>query len=233
MAELNRTTAAGTRSPWRFALPIAVCLALACGDDSGSTGTGPPPPSAETLRIPLRLHLLTSRLPPVHSVLDNRELGELVDRVNEIWSQADIVWEVEAIIREFAQSEDGVEQVYLAGAPFSTGVITAILPKDRLFTEGWDAFILHDLASTGVGPGVYLAFMPAAVSSEVDPVGLDDPGRILAHELGHSLSLLHAECTAAGNLMAPGCDSQDRIRLSPEQIARARAHAETRRPATF
>ena len=226
------------RGLWRSALPLAAGVALlggvlACGSDSGNTGTGPTPTSAETMRIPLRLHLLTSRLPPIHSVLDNRELSVLVDRVNEIWSQADIVWEVEAIIREFAQSEDEVEQVFLAGAPFSTGVITAILPKDRLFEEGWDAFLLHDLSSTGVGPGVYLAFMPAAVSSEVDPGGLDDPGRILAHELGHSLSLLHAECTAAGNLMAPGCDSQDRNRLTTEQIDQARAQAATRRPATF
>jgi hypothetical protein len=216
-----------------LALLIASCIVLACGDNSDSGTLGPPQNSAETLRLPLRVHLLTSRLEPVHAVLDARQTRDLLERVNEIWRQADIVWEIEAITREFAQSEDEVELVYLAGAPFTTGVITAILPKDRLFEEGWDAFILHDLASTGVGPGVYLAFMPAAVSSEVDPAGLDDPGRILAHELGHSLTLLHTECTAVGNLMAPGCDSDDRTRLTPGQIDQARRHAETRRPATF
>jgi hypothetical protein len=166
-------------------------------------------------------------------MLANGEVRALLDRVNEVWSQADIMWEIEAIMREFAQSEDEVEQVLLAGRPFSTAVITAILPKDRLFQEGWDAFVLHDLASTGAAPGVYLAVIPAAVSSEVDPAGVNDPGRILAHELGHSLTLLHVECTAVGNLMAPGCDSGDRTRLSAEQIDQARHHAKTRRPARF
>jgi uncharacterized protein YoaH (UPF0181 family) len=172
-------------------------------------------------------------LAPVHSTLDNREVTLLVERVNEIWGQAGIVWQIEMISREFAQSEDEVEQVMWSGWAFSTAVIAAILPEDRLFEEGWDAFVLHDLASTGAAPGVYLAFIPAAVSSEVDPAGLNDPGRILAHELGHSLTLLHVECTAEGNLMAPGCDSGDRIRLSAQQIERARTHAKTRRPARF
>ena len=231
--ELNLMTATRSKGTRRTALLIASCVALACGDDSGNTGTGPPPTSTETLRLPLRVHLLTSRLAPIHSTLDNGEVSILVERVNEISSQTDVVWQIEAITREFAQSEDQVEQVLLAGRPFSATVITAILPKDRLFEDGWDAFLLHDLSSTGVGPGVYLAVIPASVSSEVDPAGLNDPGRILAHELGHSLTLLHVACTAAGNLMAPGCDSQDRTRLSPEQIEQAREHAKTRRPARF
>ncbi len=179
------------------------------------------------------MHLLTSRLPPVHSTFDAATVTALVARVNEIWRPADVMWEIESIVREFAQSEDEIEEVLLAGRRFSTGVITAVLPKDRLFEEGWDAFVLHDLVSAGGSPGVYLAFLPAAVSSEVDPAGLDDPGRILAHELGHSLTLLHVECTLAGNLMAPLCDSHDRTRLTAEQIAQAREHAKTRRPAKF
>lgn len=225
--------ATASKRPGLLALLVASSLWVGCGGDSGSAGTGPPLLSAEMLRLPLRVHLLTSRLTPVHSTLDNVEVRLLVDRVNEIWRQAEVIWEIESVVREFAQSEDAAEQVLLAGRSFSTAVISAILPKDRLFEEGWDAFVLHDLVSAGAAPGVYLAVIPAAVSSEVDPAGLDDPGRILAHELGHSLSLLHVECTAAGNLMAPGCDSQDRTRLSAEQIGLARDQAKTRRPAKF
>lgn len=222
----------------RLARPIVAWTALAgvtlaCGDGSGTAGTGPPPTSVETLRLPVRMHLLTSRLAPIQSTFDNGEVTVLLERVNEIWRQAGIEWQIETIRREFAQSEDEVERVLLAGRPFSTAVIAAILPEDRLFDEGWDAFLFHDLASTGSAPGVYLAFMPAAVSSEVDPAGLNDPGRILAHELGHSLTLLHVECTAAGNLMAPGCNSGDRVRLTAQQIDQAREHAKTRRPARF
>jgi hypothetical protein len=41
------------------------------------------------------------------------------------------------------------------------------------------------------------------------------------------------ECTAEGNLMSPGCDSGDRIRLSAGQIDHARAQAQTGGPASF
>lgn len=230
---MSHPLAARARRPSLLALLLASSFGLACSGDSASAGTGPPPTSSQIVRLPLRMHLLTSRLTPVHSTLDNVAVRALVDRVNEIWRQAEIVWEIESIHREFAQSEDQVEQVLLAGRSFSTAVISAILPRDRLFEEGWDAFILHDLVSAGAAPGVYLAVIPAVVSSEVDPAGLNDPGRILAHELGHSLTLLHVECPAAGNLMAPGCDSGDRLRLTAEQIAQARTHAKTRRPARF
>jgi hypothetical protein len=184
------------------------------------------------LQLPLRVHLLSSRLGPIDATLDDAQVEALIGRVNEIWSQADIVWEIESITRESAEAEDQVEATLLAGTPLSGGLIAAILPRGRLFAGGWDAFIVRDLASAGAAPGVFFPTVPAVVSSEVDPAGLDDPGRILAHELGHSLTLPHVACTAAGNLMAPSCNSQDRTRLSAGQLDQARRQAQTGGPAS-
>ena len=218
----------------RLGLLIASCVALACGDDTGTIGPAPPaPPPGATLRLPLRVHLLSSRLGPIDATFRDDALQALIVRVNQVWLQADIVWEIESITREPAQAEDQVEAALLAGVPLSANLILAILPQDRLFAGGWDAFLVRDLASAAGSPGVYFPDLPAAVSSEVDPAGVGDPGRILAHELGHSLMLLHVACTAGGNLMAANCDSQDRTRLSAAQIDQARRQAQTGGPARF
>lgn len=173
---------------------------------------------------------MTSRLDPIGARFGAGEVWELMERVNEIWSQAEVLWEIEAITREFVRFEDELEAVLLAGRELSPGVLAAILPRGRLFEEGWDVFLIHDMARAGGSPGIYFTFLPAAVSSEVDPAGLNDPGRILAHELGHSLTLPHVSCASAGNLMAANCASHDRTRLSTGQIDQARAQAKIRRP---
>lgn len=179
------------------------------------------------------MHLLSSRLGPIDAKLLDDAVQALIGRVNRIWRQADIVWEIESITREPAQAEAEVEATLLAGAFLAIDLVLAILPRDQLFAGGWDAFLVRDLTSAAGAPGVYFPDLPAALSSEIDPSGLDDPGHILAHELGHSLGLLHMECAAEGNLMSPGCDSGDRIRLSAGQIDHARAQAQTGAPASF
>ncbi len=72
------------------------------------------------------------------------------------------------------------------------------------------------------------------ISSEVDPTGLRDLAgsgpRILAHELGHSLSLFHVACTDAGNLMSPGCPLGQRTQLTAGQVDMARLQASTGHP---
>jgi hypothetical protein len=68
------------------------------------------------------------------------------------------------------------------------------------------------------------------IVSELDPAGLNDPGRIAAHELGHSLTLDHVKCHSEGNLMSPGCRSVNRTRLEPAQIEDARKQAQFGEP---
>jgi hypothetical protein len=70
--------------------------------------------------------------------------------------------------------------------------------------------------------------------AEFDPTGARDlvvsGPRILAHELGHSISLEHGPCTTVGNLMAPGCTTGERTRLTEDQITFALRQARFNRP---
>jgi hypothetical protein len=72
------------------------------------------------------------------------------------------------------------------------------------------------------------------VSAEIDPGGRREIGegmsRILSHELGHSLGLVHVLCTGQGNLMAAGCPLGSRTLLDATQITGTRMQAETARP---
>jgi len=201
--------------------------AVACGSDAGPAAPAEP---LETLRLPVRVHVLSSRLAPLDVRLSDAEVGALVDRANQVWAQADIVWDLESIVREPAESEDQFEQALLGTIPFTADLLAQTLPQGQRLPGGWDAFLVRDLTAAIGAPGIYISASRAAISSEIDPAGIDDPGRILAHELGHSLTLQHVACTAAGNLMAPNCSSQDRTRLTAPQIQAARAQAEEGRP---
>ena len=215
-----------------FALVVASFLALACGGDEGTTAPLPPdtPSATTTLELPVRIHLLSSRLGTIDASLTDQEVESLLQRVNEVWSEANIVWELESIIREQAEAEDQLEPALQGAVPLTHDLIAAVVPRGHLFAGKWDVFIMRDLAVAGAAPGLYFSSIPAVVSSEVDPAGLGDPGRILAHELGHSLTLPHVPCTPAGNLMSPGCNSEGRTRLTPLQIQQARTQAERGRP---
>ncbi len=200
---------------------LTVIVSLACGD--GGDVAGPPDNRLPTLRLPVRVHVLSSRLAPFAGTFSDAQVGRLLDRANEVWAAADIEWQLESVVRESAESEDALEQALQGAIPLTTDLLASVFPKGQ-FSDGWDVFVVRDLSVIGV-PGVYFSTVPMVVSSEVDPSGLGDPGRILAHELGHSLTLLHVPCTPAGNLMAPSCPSQDRTRLDAGQIQQSRTQA--------
>lgn len=204
-----------------------MALAVACGPDA----VGPPPPP-ETLRLPVRVHVLSSRLAPFDATLDDGEVIALFERVNRIWAQAEIVWEVESVLREPIVNEDAIEEVLSGPFLISFNQLVSLLPKAALTDGEWDVFLARNLVEAGAAPGVFLWTVPAVLSSETGPTAVEDAGRILAHELGHTLTLVHVPCTAEGNLMAPGCESFTPTSLTPAQIEQARRQAETGSPAT-
>ncbi len=132
--------------------------------------------------------------------------------------------EIESIVREAALDADGFALVLAGQLPASSQNVASILPLERLLSGMWDVFLIQDLG--GIAGGFYFAGIPAVLSAEIDPFGQRElagsAGRILAHELGHSLSLVHVPCTPEGNLMAAGCDSQDRTLLTATQVQAAR-----------
>ncbi len=195
-------------------------------------GTGPTDPVFSEIALSVRVHLLSSEFAPLNTDLTEAEVRTIFSRVNGIWSQAVISWNIESILREEALNADDFELVLQGQLQASNEIIASLLPRENLSQGAWDVFLIRDFG--GITGGIYFPSIPAALSAEVDQSGnrelTGSAARILAHELGHSLGLPHVACTAAGNLMAPACPAEDRTRLLADQIQTARRQAETGRP---
>jgi hypothetical protein len=195
----------------------AAALGLpACSDDAGSGQISGP--DSERITLSVRVHLLSSDFAPLNTTLTDDEVGVVFARVNEVWQQAEITWDIESIVREEALNADGFALVLAGQLPASTLDVASILPLGRLLSGKWNVFLIQDLG------GIDLRGQRRRDAREVEAA------RILAHELGHSLSLAHVPCTPEGNLMAAGCDSQDRTRLTATQAQAARQQAGRGRP---
>jgi hypothetical protein len=215
----------------RGAIVVAATFALACSD--GDTPQSPSGTELETTSLNVRVHLLQSaELDALNSTLSDADVDTLFVGVNEVWSQAGIAWSVESVVREPAQNAEAYEAVLRGLTPASTQLLSSIFPAGSLLPGEWNVFIIKDLGD--LAGGIYLHSMGVVLFAEVGPIGAQGPTgagrRILAHELGHSLGLAHVPCTPGGNLMAPGCPSADRTRLTPEQIEAARLQAHQGRP---
>ncbi len=205
-------------------------MLAACGE---SAPTGPEPDEGGAIQLEMRLHLLqSSELEALDATLTDDEVGEVIQAVNEVWTQAGVVWQIELIVREPALNPDVFRQVLNDPHGNSTSLVAAVLPKENLRPDIWNVFLIRDFG--GAVGGVYLLSDRVVVSAELDPSGNRDlsggTARILAHELGHSLGLNHVPCTATGNLLAAGCPTGTRTRLESFQIQIARQQAETGRP---
>jgi hypothetical protein len=182
------------------------------------------------------VHLLhDTEVSSLNTSLSDSEVRTLFDGANQIWQQGDVVWQIEAIVRQEAQNGEDFARALRGEIPLTPGLMASLLPTGQLLQEGWDVYFVRDFGGR-VG-GIYISgggVSPAVISSEVDPTGLRDLAgsgpRILAHELGHSLSLFHVPCTDAGNLMAPGCPLGQRTQLTASQIDAAHQQARTGDP---
>lgn len=230
-------------------LPTALLAALfiaSCGGEPepSEVGAGGAPgdgeavdagPSDESLlQLPVRFHILQSVEPEIDAQMTDEDVNDLVIGANDVWSIADIAFEVEDIRRVTAANTD----VFLAAAesgekgPESLAAMSAVIPEQGLLAPGWNVVVVQSMIN--LPPGVYLhADLTVLVAFEI-PNGSPLPAGTLAHELGHSLGLQHVDGNDSYNVMASGpgtAPAAERTELSAEQIEAARAQAEAGVPA--
>jgi len=144
--------------------------------------------------------------------------------VNKIWQQAGIHWQIESIINEQANFTKRF-------APASRNKHLNKRQRHKLLVlikPGWNIFIFGN--STAMTPGHYMPTIGIVVAQKSYLFPLNPS--IIAHELGHSLSLQHPKSQRRHpfNLMS-GRNKQvapkNKIHLSISQVKKARKQALT------
>lgn len=217
----------------RYAALVALIALAACSD--GST-VDPDADDGGTVTLPVRVHLVFSdRFPALDTRLTDEQVSELLGEVNRVWAAAEVQWDVTAVVRAEALESDRFQEMMDAigrGQDLDVDVLRRALPRQDRVPGEWDIFLIHDLGESPVA-GVYFGagLLVAKVTSPEGSLDLQGfAGRVLAHELGHSLSLPHVPCVTQGNLMAAGCLGDDRTRLEPAQVAAARLQSRSGSP---
>ena len=180
----------------------------------------------ETLRASLpiitllvRVHLVQSEtVPAMHTTLVEADIRRIFVKVNAVWAQAGIHFEIESI---------AVTQAIL---PIVEGRVTtefalvkSMIPKERLRQTALDVCYVKQLVPNGFFYEELIVVKDTASLKEVSG-GLDEPlPRVTSHEIGHALGLPHRQ--EVTNLMASGTTG---FSLNEAEIALARGKAKER-----
>jgi len=183
----------------------------------------------EEIVIPIRVHILRStESSHLNCICTAAEITAWFDRANTIWRSAAIRWDLESFVYEEANNSVEFDRIVGLGRTADPGdrrsVVHSTYPLDQRLAPGWNIFFINRMA---FGAGVYNRQAKSVLIGKTSPGG-ELNSSILAHELGHSLGLQHLR--EPYNLMAgrqPGIEPKDKIRLNPEQGARARTIAES------
>jgi hypothetical protein len=180
------------------------------------------PESSEPIVLPVRVMLLQSEASAVHSSLGDADVETIFATVNEIWAQAEIRFVVESTVRVQAQNEGAFVEALEGEGRAGPGVLQDLYPADAILEDGFNVVFVEDFGA--MPPGVYHCGSGVVLIAQYFGVNASRvvPPNVLAHELGHALSLKHA-CGNGENLMC--ADGRRPTALSVDQIEAAVAQA--------
>ena len=192
-----------------------VCLAASATVSAEDTASGPLP----VISLPVRVHLVQSEaMPAMHTTLVEADIRRIFGKVNTVWGQAGIRFEIESIGPTHALAPP--PEVRLK-PEFER--VASMIPKERLSAEAIDVFYVKDVKPNGFFHAGLVVVKDTAALKAV-PGGLDEPlPRVTSHELGHLLGLPHRQETT--NLMQSGTTG---FSLNESEITTARANAQER-----
>jgi hypothetical protein len=187
------------------------------------------PVFAQVIRLPIRVQLLQSvGDSSISTTYGDEQVGHLLSVANEVWRQAEIEWVLESIKRIPASRGAAFDSLVRSETPRGRELLETYFPRDSLLPNGWNVLLIRNFGQ--LAGGVFFANLGAVVLAErgygfeLPPEGRG--GRTLAHELGHSLGLVHVDCDSTRNIMANACWQPGfESRLSTEQIALSRTQA--------
>ena len=187
------------------------------------------PVFAQVMRLPVRVQLLQSvGDSSISTTHGDEQVRQLLGVANEVWRQAGIEWVLESIQRIPASRGAAFDSLVGNQIPRGREPLEAYFPRDSLLPNGWNVLLIRDFGQ--IAGGVFFATLGAVVLAErgygfeLPPEGRG--GRTLAHELGHSLGLVHVDCDSTRNIMANACWQPGfESRLSTEQVVQARKQA--------
>jgi hypothetical protein len=182
------------------------------------------------LSIPVRILFLNTNVDNLRTSLEPAEIDGFLDHVNTLWQQACIRFELESTSVVDA-TPDGEASFTAAVANPQKGAVaqaleTVVAEKD-LLAQGWNVVMIERFGVPA--SGVYVANVDTVFFAVGKPSKPTHP-TILAHELGHALSLSHFDGAGSEfNIMHSGGKGnvEESIELLDWQIAAARDQAAT------
>ena len=167
--------------------------------------------------IPVRIHLLQSaRYPALQSTIAEPAIRSVWTEVDSIWSAARIRFEIRSI--ETLTALDVPPKRWLQR---DRNWVKSAIPTEKLHGDALDLCFVHEMGPNGFyyGEPVVVSETPSAY--KVRGGASDRVARVIAHELGHALTLQHRDPKTA--LMASGSTGID---LTEREIQSARKAAE-------
>ncbi|WP_395731198.1 hypothetical protein [Prosthecobacter sp.] len=168
------------------------------------------------IHLRVRVHLMQSNMNQrLQTTLTEMEARAIFEEVNDIWSQAGIRFELEAV--------DSLQALDLAPKKWfikDRNWVKSAIPTNQFSPTAIDVCFVKDMGPNGFFYGEPVVVCETPEFHKVSG-GADNPvARVTAHELGHVLFLQHRQ--ERTNLMASG---KNGVSLNPQEIKDARKRA--------